>query len=929
MIKKEIVEKALSSIKQKVDYEYFFSKIQSPEWIEPLLEKGFFKQPPESVIDGNLISFPIWPESQYLVRMAAKDPEVVYKVINKLSDDHDNPRVFCDLVDAAILMPPKISVQLLERAKNWTKSNYKLLLPEKVGALISHYANGGFMGEALELARTLMDIFPDSKEDYKSEFDLWTYKLILDRDFFVLFEIDSIKTIGLLCELLNKSFQNQKNEEDDEDTDDTSYIWRPAIEDHPQNFDHSAKEILVVKIRDFSEKFIERSDNVSISLIFNVFKNYKNKIFQRIKIHLLRISRGKNIQLIKDEIINRKNFDDVSFHHEYSLLLSECFTCLSDDEKNIIWEWIVFEPDVDKIKNDIEKWSGDKISNDEAIKIHEQRQLKYLAWIHKHLQGVRKLYYDKLLSAYGEPDHPEFFSYGTSSVGPTSPKTADEMKEMTVADITSFLKIWKAPEDKLHMEPSPEGLGRVLSTVIKDNPYKFADDAVKFIGLDPTYIRSFISGLEEAVKSKITFNWPEVLKLCLWVVEQPREIAGRSTERTMFDDPHWGWARKSVASLISEGLKHDEHFPVDLCEILLNILRVVSSDPDPAEKEIKNGYEAHSVAINSTRGEAIEAIIQLALWLHNNIDKFSKEYDNLKNNVFEILEFHLDPQKDPSPAIRSIYGAWFPWLLLTNHEWAVNKAAEIFSGKAPFSNVAWDTYIRYCPPYDNVFDVLKCQYSQAVEHLSEEMDKDDKIIHERLAEHLMAYYWRGKLTLDDQSLFEKFWKNASLDIRRYSIEHVGRCLHNDKKEIPAIIIERLKSLWEWRLNKTSHEKQLKTDKMIGELDGFGWWFVSDKFDPDWSLQNLMSVLKNTRKIAPEHLVAKKLVEYCDKMPDETLDCLEFIIKNNKDPWGIYHWDKSARIILEKTIKTDLSAKARDIINFLGSCGHKEFRDLLK
>jgi len=48
-----------------------------------------------------------------------------------------------------------------------------------------------------------------------------------------------------------------------------------------------------------------------------------------------------------------------------------------------------------------------------------------------------------------------------------------------------------------------------------------------------------------------------------------------------------------------------------------------------------------------------------------------------------------------------------------------------------------------------------------------------------------------------------------------------------------------------------------------------------------------------------------------------------------EPFGIYHWDKSAGIILKKVIKTDLSAKARNRIFFGVAMATKEFCNLLK
>ena len=70
MPKPETVSKALEQIgKSAANYQYFFDKLSSPEWLAPLAEKGRFKQPPEKQPVEGGVRFPGWPESQYLVRM--------------------------------------------------------------------------------------------------------------------------------------------------------------------------------------------------------------------------------------------------------------------------------------------------------------------------------------------------------------------------------------------------------------------------------------------------------------------------------------------------------------------------------------------------------------------------------------------------------------------------------------------------------------------------------------------------------------------------------------------------------------------------------------------------------------------------------------------------------------------------------------------
>src|SRR6266446_8510440 len=70
-------------VKDPTMYLYAFNKLARPDWIMPLWERGFFGNPPPPDRDEkrNTISFPFWPESQLLARMARLESEVVIDVV--------------------------------------------------------------------------------------------------------------------------------------------------------------------------------------------------------------------------------------------------------------------------------------------------------------------------------------------------------------------------------------------------------------------------------------------------------------------------------------------------------------------------------------------------------------------------------------------------------------------------------------------------------------------------------------------------------------------------------------------------------------------------------------------------------------------------------------------------------------------------------
>ncbi len=144
-----------------VAYEYFFSKL-TVEWLKPLSDEGLFRWPVplEEKYDGT-ISFVRWPQSRYLARVASDAPQLVVDTIIEIPPT-ENISILMDFADAACAIPSDQAVRLIAHAKTWASGrNASLsLLPEKLGRLMGHLAEGGFAAEALDLARLLLAVKP-------------------------------------------------------------------------------------------------------------------------------------------------------------------------------------------------------------------------------------------------------------------------------------------------------------------------------------------------------------------------------------------------------------------------------------------------------------------------------------------------------------------------------------------------------------------------------------------------------------------------------------------------------------------------------------------------------------------------------------------------------------------------------------------------
>lgn len=925
-------------------YGYFFDKLTSPAWLAPLTAEGFFKDPAQ-------------PQSRYLARMASLKPDEVSEIILSMADT-DNGWVNGDLADAALTMPPELSARLAGKTKKWAQVPDQPLLPEKLGSLVAHLARGGQVDEALKVARALLEVLPGTRTEGESEMgeldlgppeptariETWDYQQILKKDFPDLLKAAGTQGLVLLCDHLEVAIQLRQRRGDDEGQEDLSYIWRRAIEDHTQNHLYTLKDILVSGVRNSAE-LLAQWNSPSVRELVSILESRPWKVFHRIALHLLRRFPDSAPDLVAARLLDRSLFfDDVTLRHEYVLLLGERFGSLTKVQQQTILNWIDEGPSPDKLH-----WVREQVKEGQSADECEERyrkswQCKRLAWLKRHLSGAWKERYEALVSELGEPEHPEFRTYTTAWTGPTSPKSTEELRAMSVEEVVDFLRSWHPTNDP--RSPSPEGLGRILKAVVSEGPTPFAAKAERFQGLDPTYVRALISGFREAVKKSQSIDWPPVLGLCRWVVDQPREIPGRESEYADLD-PGWVWTRKAVAELLSAGFDEGAGcISIEHRHSVWEILNSLTDDPEPTpEYEARYGgsnIDPATLSINTTRGEAMHAVVRYGLWVHRHLEELPDSEQRLERGfdempeVRDILDKHLDVARDPSLAVRSVYGQWFPWLVLLDKSWTRGRVWRIFpSGEFEkrYRDAAWETYVIFCSPYDEVFEVLRNQYLVAVECVGtpreERRQLDDPDPH--LAEHLMTFYWRGKLNFGDPDGFlSEFWRKAPDPIRGHALSFIGRQLDQWKDTVPPQPLQRLKALWEGRL--AAAKKSAIPDNYIAEMSAFGWWFASGQFEDVWAIKQLDEALKIAGEVEREETVVERLAGLSQVMPREALQCLEALIKGDKENWRIHGWRVHIRTILTTALRgadPDTRTAAENLVHYLGSRRHFQFRDLLQ
>jgi hypothetical protein len=931
------VDQALAEIgKSAANYRYFFEKLNFPTWLAPLAAKGRFRNPPHKVAVEGGVMFPPWPESQYLARMA-RIPAAQREVLDivQAMPDTDNINVHNDLLDIALVLPANAAASLVGKARSWLQTPYHGMVKYHIGDLIAHLASGGETNAALQLAKDTFSLLPNAPNDGGSLFspeprgwiEDWHYEEALKKAIPPLVTADGERTVQLFCDLLLQALELSRGA-DEERHMDYSYIWHEAIEE--DEYPPRLRNSLVSAVRNSAEEMIGQAPE-NLGRVLGVLRRYDWPVFRRLELHVLRRFADIGIDEIVAVLPGVVDMDGAT-HHEAALLMKTAFGRLPRQVQEELLRRIDNGPE----EPDVVARLGDQATPEGIAGFGNYWRAQRYSLIADQLPEEWRARGRDIMARAGKVRALDEVNRGASWVGPSSPKGADDLTRLGPDGVVAFLRDWQPNPGP--MESTPEGLGRVLQEVIAKDPETYAACAGEFRHVDPTFVRFFFSGLEAAVKESRAFGWQPVLDLAAWVVAQPREIPGR--KRVLMEaDPDWSWTRGTIATLLEEGMT-EKAGTIDFTHraIVWGILSSLTSDPDPnLEYEAKYGgsnMEPSTLAINTVRGKAFNAFIAYALWVRRYFDRQEEKPPmtlDVMPEVRQVLDDHLDLVREPTLTIRSVYGRYFPWLYHLDPGWAEGAVARVFPAgqeHAPYWVAAWDAYVTFCGAYDVVLPLLRNEYLRAIPlQPPEESKKRRHDQREFLAHHLMTFYWRGTIGIDD-GLMTTFFGRAPDEVRAHALAYIGRSLANGP-EVPPNILARLRDLWEWRLQTARASNDVMSYR--DELAQFGWWFVSRKYDDAWGLEQLRAVLDLTGMAEPDFKVSETLETLATTFPLECVQCITRIAHADRQGWSTLGKRDHFQAILKAAIASanrDAKNAATPLIEYLVGRGDFEYRQLL-
>jgi len=933
----ELVDRALELVAERGgNYEYFFAKLASPDWIGPLQKRDRFSHPPPALVEGKYLRFPGWPEGNYLTRMAPIAPAAVFGAIDPSSYDSDNHYVHQILLEIAAGLTVDLAAEVAQAEAKWASKQVRFygLYEERLIPVILKLANGGHCETALKLLRAILEIDHAPKRtrdpellvdgqpfrgsaDPVGRIDSWNIQRLLISVSKLLAEGTPESFLDLLSERLDKAIRIHDNDRGNED--DYSTIWRPRIESGRFG---DLMDVLVSAVRDASVQIVREHGHTTVT---KVFEKYKWPIFRRLEYYALAQADNLPEDVINSTVLRKELYENPNDNPEFNDFLSKVSVQLPTEIRERVLGIVAVGPDLGRYSKFLDEQKEKRGEYENWIT--GQWHLGWLSALTKILGKEESRQLEALVAKFGAP-RPRFSS-GGFAVGHVTSISLEELKKFSLPEAVTYLREW-TPGPQTHPEmPSRAGIGQVLQSWVSEDPALFSDNLRLFQTLDlhPTYLRSVIDAYASELKGERQFDPYKVVATIEWLLSNTSKTA---PEPYNWDqDPGWSWAHMSSARFLSELFLHPERLDTSRHQEFWPALKLIAGNPSPTpddEVEYRKKEDIGMLALNSTRPVGLEAVMRYARWLKISAADLNVSSTGLPA-VFALLAEHLDAEIDGSVAVREMYGMQFGLLAWLDESWLESQLPKLFPEKPlrVLDRFAWNAYLRFSRAISALLPAMRFRYTRAISSLQAgETNVSDG--ERSLGNHLTLYYAWGTIELDDE-LLKAFFRKASSALRAQTIGDVGWQLGQEAEDLDPKIQKRLIALWEHRLSQ-GMENVSESRK---ELGGFGWWFASKKFPDDWSMRQLVTVLDTFRFINPDFAVVERLAQLAAAFPVEAVHCLGIIFEEDRDGWAIHGWAEHPQTIISEALKGDKNsrAEAERVVNLLVARGHRSFRELLK
>lgn len=978
---------------------YFFTHLQHPAWLVPLEEAGHFESPPDRIVepDGRW-RMQGWPEGEYLARIASMQPGRATEILLNIPPSIENPAVWAIVIDAAKAMPAPHAARLVTLLEQAFRTAPPVLFPHRAIDLVKMLAEQGEVS-AFRLAECLLWLRSSRDEGQAQQAETRPLRgrhgteWMLERlDVYELGEfcikaipaleaLDPVRTIELFAKRLDRAISLGQYTEGEDFPSAHDHMWWCQHLDRQERPD-DVRAIFAVALTGVAQRSAQR-DAGSAEAVLNVLRRYATHgLFARIRYAVL-ASAGSLLHQALDAVVASGELVAPPFGaREAAVLLRAQFENASPDARHLFRYALERGPGVEDVKSRIEaRHSYERYRPHQAANVDEPVseteiaeavaawQRERLAWFHDRIPPELQPLAERLGVTPRIPSAEEqalaevgFYDEGvTSSPGPQSPSTIEELAVMGVEDIVRFLSAWRPDGDSFD-GPSYHGLEAVLTTLATEHPS--IATGVLALSLPASvaagYLTALLSGIGKAAAAKKNVPWDDVLPIALAAVRESEigESTAANEQRNEAARPgrndvsRWRLLARAAADVVREGCANNAIPHVVAGDVWTYADAAVHSPVTWADTwsgtEKPSLSRAMMAALNTVGGDVVRMLLDVALWnyRHRSDARTSGAepmfVPEVAGRLAPLLDHILGQQGAAAQGAHAMLGHFVAQLYLLAPEWVSTNERQLFEHGAdnPAQYPIWGAYVTRTRLYDSTFRRLRRWYLEAAEvaRCCEEAaangghEKHASSLAEGLAVHVIVGVMRDLCRVgDEDALVEKTFSGVPVKDRSHAYWAVFKSFSDAGEPVPSEIPQRILAFWEWRVSELEHAQDAPA--RTEEADGLTWLLITPHLPAADAIRlGLRTLRLTTSEQHTRHSAWGRLGELAEFDAAGTFDLVELLIEQELVANHAFLPHEEVAPPLRAALRCNdpsVRARAERLVHRLGECGHIEFGSLLR
>ncbi len=449
----------------------------------------------------------------------------------------------------------------------------------------------------------------------------------------------------------------------------SSWLHRPAIEEHSQNHSWDGPYNRFVEgLRDVLLGWVDHDLSKALPFIENLFSD-KEEIVRRIAIYVLN-QRWDALHGLYSSVLGPRLFDNGHLHELHGLL-RDYFHEFIEEQKTAT---------VDAIRQIPQPRRGDD----------PERRLKYIQrnW----LSAICGKGHEPADTWFQELDsdnelgplqgHPDFHSYMESWSGPgPTPYSVTELLALA-GDGTIVERINAFQQTDSWRGPTTRALVDTLEEAVVRSHQRFLDVLPDFLNANRPYQYGVISGFKrlwEASKDAQEIDWYGTWEKLISFFEAIIQDNGFWSEEVIEDrdlTPNRDWIPPLIAEILRSGTRDDEWaYP----EVLLpRAWLLIEGLLENLEQASEADEDAMHQAINARKGKAIEALFSHALRECRVSDRTSGVHTDVWGRMRPTFERELAKCKDGNFEFSTLIASYIANIDYIDHDWLQASIEHIF-----------------------------------------------------------------------------------------------------------------------------------------------------------------------------------------------------------------------------------------------------------